>query len=115
MPPNTEQKANFGGECCERTTEMPSAYSTPIDDKPLKGDAAIQQKKEHAEKIGHHEQNVRYGESISEHGFGGKTTSGQKDPEVSHRHYGTDPKGEEKAELEERKKQGYGEGSGVGG
>ena len=94
---------------------MSSAYLRPIDDKPLKGDAAIQQKKEHAEKVGHHEQNVRYGESISEHGFGGETTSGQKSQEPSHRHYGRDPKSEEQGELEERKKQGYGAGSGVGG
>lgn len=84
------------------------------DDNPVRGDALIHETKAHEEKIAHHEQNVRYGESISEHGFGGETTSGQKGQEPQHRHYGRDPKDEEKEELKERRKQGYGEGSGVG-
>ena len=88
--------------------------SIASDNKPLRGDALAKEKKTQAEKVAHHEENLQYGESISEHGYGGQTTSGQKEQEPQNLHYGRDPKDEEKTELDQRKKQGYGEGSGVG-
>ncbi len=86
----------------------------PSDDKPKKGDALEQDIKEKKEKAAHYAENREYGESISEHGFGGQTTSTEQ-PQPQHRHYGRDLKDEEEEELAERKKQGYGKGSGVGG
>ena len=92
----------------------------------------------------HRDENRRYGEAISEHGFGGETTgfghtttttstrgggvggggggSGSVSSgdaageEQTHRHgsYETSPEVEER-EVRDRRRQGYGEGSEVGG
>lgn len=110
----TRNQTSVVSNLCTRLTNS-RAYTQRSDNRPLRGDALAQEKKTQAEKIAHHEEILQYGESISEHGFGGQTTSGQKEQEPQIRHYGRDPRDEEKTELDQRKKQGYGEGSGVGG
>lgn len=85
------------------------------DDKPAHGDALVEEKKAKDEKVAHHEENVRYAESLTEHGFGGQTTSGQKSQESDNKPpYESDPKDEKSGELKERRKQGYGEGEEIG-
>ncbi|KFY19557.1 hypothetical protein V493_07912, partial [Pseudogymnoascus sp. VKM F-4281 (FW-2241)] len=53
--PNTEQKPNFG------------------DNIPPRGDALAAQQKRDRERAEHRDENKRYGEAITEHGFGGTT------------------------------------------
>jgi len=56
---------------------------------------------------------TRYGEALSEHGFGGETTGNSGD--AQHGGYGkTDENCGADATSQARRKQGYGEGSGVG-
>lgn len=71
----------------------------------------MQQKAERGEKTA---ENIRYGEAISEHGFGGQTTgnSGQAQQGGG---YGTTKADENTGSaMDTREQQGYGEGSGVG-
>jgi hypothetical protein len=63
---------------------------------------AQDQKKERGEKTA---ENIRFGESISEHGFGGETVGNTGAPGL-----GSESEGEQT-----RREQGYGGGSGVGG
>jgi len=70
------------------------------------------EKRERGEKTA---DNIRYGESISEHGFGGETTgvSGEANQESGYG-TGTSTKLEEDEAAKTRREQGYGPGSGVG-
>ncbi|OBT96878.2 hypothetical protein VE01_05428 [Pseudogymnoascus verrucosus] len=124
--PNTEQKPNFGDDAI-----------------PPRGPALSAQQKTARERKDHRDQNRRYEEAISEHGFGGTTmgtthtttstrprrgsvddngesgvniTATREEQQQQRRHssYETSPEVEEK-EVRDRKRQGYGEGSGVGG
>ncbi|KFZ16932.1 hypothetical protein V501_01999, partial [Pseudogymnoascus sp. VKM F-4519 (FW-2642)] len=124
--PNTEQKPNFGDDAI-----------------PPRGPALSAQQKTARERKDHRDQNKRYGEAISEHGFGGTTmgtthtttstrprrgsvddsgesgvnvaaTGEEQQQQRRHSSYETSPEVEEK-EVRDRKRQGYGEGSGVGG
>jgi hypothetical protein len=65
-----------------------------------------QQKQERGERTA---ENVRYGEAISEHGFGGETIGNSGEA-----NQGTEDGGE-KGAGQTRREQGYGGGSGVGG
>ncbi|OBT76121.1 hypothetical protein VF21_04819 [Pseudogymnoascus sp. 05NY08] len=130
--PNIEQKPNFG------------------DTIPPRGPALTAAQKRARELAAHKAENTRYGEAISEHGFGGTTVgsshtttstsprrgsvddngesygggsggigggggakAGEKQGQ-RHSSYETSPEVEEK-EVRDRRRQGYGEGSGVGG
>ncbi len=61
----------------------------------------------------HKAENMRYGEAVTEHGFGGKTTGNSGEA-----HQGGYGRTEEKEDAEDaskaRREQGYGKGSGVG-
>ncbi|ELR07585.1 hypothetical protein GMDG_02633 [Pseudogymnoascus destructans 20631-21] len=125
--PNTEQKPNFG------------------DTIPPRGPALSAAQKTSRERTEHRNQNRRYREAMLEHGCGGTTigsshtttsTSPSKSAvrgtshsgggsmsqvaataeDQSHRHssYESSPEVEER-EVRDRRRQGYGEGSGVGG
>lgn len=123
---------------------------TPTDTIPPRGAALAAAQKNEREQKEHRDENRRYGEAISEHGFGGETTGithsittsntantgggvggggsgvgggggggGSSDAageQQTHRHgsYETSPEVEER-EVRDRRRQGYGEGSGVGG
>jgi len=70
-----------------------------------------QEKNERGEKTA---ENIRYGEAISEHGFGGETTgnSGQANQGTG---YGfTELRDNSEDAVKTREEQGYGPGSGVG-
>ena len=119
----------------------------PIDSIPPRGPALSAQQKRAHDLAAHKAENTRFGEAISEHGFGGTTTNfthsttttahttgdaaanagggggvggsgggGGKEGQT-HRHGSYEDVDEEAEETErrERKWQGYGEGSGVGG
>ncbi|MCJ1241512.1 hypothetical protein MMC14_009517 [Varicellaria rhodocarpa] len=69
-----------------------------------------QEKNERGEKTA---ENIRYGESLSEHGFGGETT-GKSGSANQEGHGSTDAQvGQDNLE-QTRREQGYGSGSGVG-
>ncbi|EPE30644.1 hypothetical protein GLAREA_03611 [Glarea lozoyensis ATCC 20868] len=64
--------------------------------------AASEEKKARGEKTA---ENIRYGEAISEHGFGGETTTNSG---------GVEDGSETQDAKQTRREQGYGPGSGVG-
>ncbi|MCJ1381772.1 hypothetical protein MMC17_004883 [Xylographa soralifera] len=69
-----------------------------------------QEKAERGEKTA---ENIRYGEAISEHGFGGETTG--KSGQANQGGYGsTDAQEETEDAAKTREQQGYGSGSGIG-
>jgi len=96
--------AKQGGQMGEPQTEVDSTSSEQQQQQQ-------QQKSERGEKTA---ENIRYGESISEHGFGGQTTgnSGQANQDTG---YGS-TKFHDSSEdaVQTREDQGYGPGSGVG-
>jgi len=75
---------------------------------------ASREKEERGERTA---ENVRYGEAISEHGFGGETTGNGGSAERGVGCGGTKDSSQEGEEEsgKARKEQGYGEGSGIGG
>lgn len=86
------------------------------DDKPLKGDALAADTKARQQTASRKAENREYGETISEHGMGGQTTSagvpGAEKNEKRGKYDTNDEKEKEqdKARIEQR----YGGGSGVG-
>ncbi|KAI9718242.1 MAG: hypothetical protein M1812_004232 [Candelaria pacifica] len=90
-----------GGQMGEPSTQDPNPISKPPNP----------DKKERGEKTA---ENIRYGESLSEHGFGGETTgnSGSKGQEGGFG--GVNEKITDDSAEKTRKVQGYGSGSGVG-
>ncbi|KAG0646266.1 hypothetical protein D0Z07_8260 [Hyphodiscus hymeniophilus] len=69
------------------------------------------EKKERGEKTA---ENVRYGEAISEHGFGGETVGNSGSANQGSGYGGTEKDGEGDGNGQTRREQGYGGGSGVG-
>ncbi|OWP02385.1 hypothetical protein B2J93_3173 [Marssonina coronariae] len=69
-----------------------------------KTEADVQQAKEKRERGEKTAENIRYGEAISEHGFGGETVGNSGEAGAGEAILG-----------QSRREQGYGEGSGVGG
>ncbi|KAJ8066972.1 hypothetical protein OCU04_004351 [Sclerotinia nivalis] len=68
-------------------------------------EATLQKSAEHKARGEQTAENIRYGEAISEHGFGGETVGNSGGVGV----------GEKKEETDDtRRKMGYGEGSGIG-
>ncbi|KAB8294880.1 hypothetical protein EYC80_006841 [Monilinia laxa] len=70
-------------------------------------EATLQSSAEHKARGEQTAENIRYGEAISEHGFGGETVgNGGGVGGGSEKHEGTE---------DTRRKMGYGEGNGIGG
>ncbi|MCJ1414278.1 hypothetical protein MMC32_000604 [Xylographa parallela] len=98
---NTQQKPHSkqGGQMGEPETSVDAVPSVQQQEKAERGEKTAE--------------NIRYGEAISEHGFGGETTgnSGQ----ANQGGYGsTDAQEETVDAAKTREQQGYGSGSGVG-
>ncbi|KAL3421875.1 hypothetical protein PVAG01_06031 [Phlyctema vagabunda] len=78
--------------------------------KPADPEAA-KQKQARGEKTA---ENIRYGEAISEHGFGGETTGTSGDAQQGGFGKVADDSSKTSGQQQTRREQGYGGGSGVG-
>ncbi|APA11842.1 hypothetical protein sscle_08g066120 [Sclerotinia sclerotiorum 1980 UF-70] len=68
-------------------------------------EATLQKNAEHKARGEQTAENIRFGEAISEHGFGGETVGNSR---------GVGGVGEKEETDDTRRKMGYGEGSGIG-
>jgi len=92
--------AKQGGQMGEPQTEVDS-----------KSSEQQQEKNERGEKTA---ENIRYGEAISEHGFGGETTGNSGQANQGTGFGSTEFRDNSEDATKTRKDQGYGPGSGVG-
>jgi len=84
----------------------PAHLTSFVDHKPPRGDALRQAEEQARARAAQRAQNRRFGEAISECGFGGETTA--------RRRSGGEGEGEEERERRERRRMGDGEGEGMG-
>ncbi|KAI9865576.1 MAG: hypothetical protein M1824_002317 [Vezdaea acicularis] len=119
-PASNLMDTELGGESTQyesiKTVDQPPASQTgQLGAKPAqKSEAQSQREAEKEEKGEQVAEKIRYGQTMSEHGFGGETTTNEGRAETGGGYGGTEAQAGLDLTEGKRSQMGYGDGSGVG-